>query len=64
MPFWVVAEVAGGWETVNPPTGMVAGTPPLATPSQLGAETVPVPGKEWHELQSVLPDALVKELWS
>ncbi len=44
MPFCVVAQVAGGWEIVNPPTEMVAGTPPPA-PSQLGAETVPGPGE-------------------
>ena len=30
----------------------------------MGADTLPVPGNEWQELQSVLPDAFVNVLWS
>jgi hypothetical protein len=44
---------------VKPPTTMNGGAP-AAAPFQLGAEGVPVPGYEWHEAQSVVPDASVK----
>ena len=54
MPSCVVALDAGGRETAKPPTEIVGGAPPPA-PSQLGAAAVPVPGSEWHELQSVVP---------
>jgi hypothetical protein len=64
MPFCaVVVLVAGGFEIVNPPTEIVPGTPPLA-PSQLGDPAPPAPGHEWHDPQSVVPDALVYALWS
>lgn len=33
-----------------------------AAPSQLAATGVPVPGQEWHELQSWDPEAAEKEL--
>jgi hypothetical protein len=33
-----------------------------AAPSQLGAVGVPVPGQEWHELQSWVPEAAEKVL--
>jgi hypothetical protein len=33
-------------------------------PSQLPVVAVPVPGQEWHELQSWLPGAAEKALWS
>ncbi len=38
----------------------IAGAP--AAPSQLAAVAVPVPGQEWHELQSWVPGAAEKAL--
>ena len=46
----------------NPPTGMYMGIAPA--PSQFGLEAVPVPGQEWHELQSWLPAVAENVLWS
>ena len=62
MPASVTAELAGGFGTVKPPTLMYVGAPPAA-PFQFGADGVPVPGQAWQELQSVVPEVLVKLAW-
>ena len=64
MPVCVVALVAGGCVIVKPPTLM------YRRHAAVGAEPVGrrggarCPGHEWQELQSCVPEALVKELWS
>jgi len=54
MPSCVVTVVAGGCGMVNPPTEMYCGEAPA--PSQFGLADVPVPGQEWQELQSWVPE--------
>ena len=49
-----VVVAAGGFGIRNPPTAMYCGDAPA--PSQLGLAAVPVPGQEWHELQSCDPE--------
>jgi len=45
---------------VQPVNVTIAGA--AAAPSQLEAVAVPVPGHEWHELQSWVPDVAEKVL--
>ena len=45
---------------LQPVNVTIVGTP--AAPSQLGAAAEPVPGQEWHELQSCDPEAAVNVL--
>ena len=46
---------------MNPPTETDCGEAPA--PNQFGLAEVPVPGQEWQELQSWVPEVAVKAPW-